>query len=311
VSVLAVRRFPGPAWDELENVDYVDWPLEQPQPGYEVLALVARPVDERTLELLPDLRLVANYGVGYDGIDIEACARRGVAVSNTPDALGTATADLTMALILAVRRRVVEGDRFVRERKWGVEWVSGALMGDEIAGATLGIVGLGRIGHAVARRAQAFDMRVLYSRRSERREPGVEFRELHDLLRESDVVTLHLPLTDETHGLIDARRLSLMPDGACLVNTARGAIVDEHALTRELVSGRLKAGLDVFADEPHAPDELLALPNVVLLPHIGSATPATREAATAELVANIKAALAGDPLPNPVPGSATLIAKAP
>jgi glyoxylate reductase len=311
VSVLAVRRFPGPAWDELENVDYVDWPLEQPQPGYEVLALVARPVDERTLELLPDLRLVANYGVGYDGIDIEACARRGVAVSNTPDALGTATADLTMALILAVRRRVVEGDRFVRERKWGVEWVSGALMGDEIAGATLGIVGLGRIGHAVARRAQAFDMRVLYSRRSERREPGVEFRELHDLLRESDVVTLHLPLTDETHGLIDARRLSLMPDGACLVNTARGAIVDEHALTRELVSGRLKAGLDVFADEPHAPDELLALPNVVLLPHIGSATPATRAAATRELVANIQAAMDGRPLPNPVPGSATLIAKAP
>jgi glyoxylate reductase len=311
VSVLAVRRFPGPAWDELENVDYVDWPLEQPQPGYEVLALVARPVDERTLELLPDLRLVANYGVGYDGIDIEACARRGVAVSNTPDALGTATADLTMALILAVRRRVVEGDRFVRERKWGVEWVSGALMGDEIAGATLGIVGLGRIGHAVARRAKAFDMRVLYTRRSERRESGLEFRELHDLLRESDVVTLHLPLTDETHGLIDARRLSLMPDGACLVNTARGAIVDEHALTRELVSGRLKAGLDVFADEPHVPDELLALPNVVLLPHIGSATPATREAATAELVANIKAALAGDPLPNPVPGSATLPLRAP
>jgi glyoxylate reductase len=311
VSVLAVRRFPGPAWDGLENVDYVDWPLDQPWPGYEVLAVVARPVDERMLELLPDLRLVANYGVGYDGIDVEACARRGVAVSNTPDALGVATADLTLALILAVRRRIVEGDRFVRGRKWGVEWVSGALMGDEIAGATLGIVGLGRIGHAVARRAQAFDMRVLYTRRSERREPGLEFRELDDLLQASDVVTLHLPLTDETHVLIDARRLALMPDGACLVNTARGAIVDEHALTRELVSGRLKAGLDVFADEPNVPAELLGLPNVVVLPHIGSATPDTRAAATAELVANIKAALAGDPLPNPVPGSATLPLRAP
>jgi glyoxylate reductase len=306
VSVLAVRRFPGPAWDELENVDYVDWPLEQPQPGYVVLAVVARPVDERTLELLPDLRLVANYGVGYDGIDVEACARRGIAVSNTPEALGIATADLTMALILAVRRRIVEGDRFVRERKWGVEWVSGALMGDEVGGATLGIVGLGRIGRAVAGRAQAFDMRVLYTRRSEQREPGLVFRELDDLLAESDVVTLHLPLTEETHVLIDARRLALMPDGACLVNTARGSIVDQDALTRELVSGRLKAGLDVFGDEPNVPEKLLTLPNVVLLPHIGSATPATRAAATAELVANIKAALAGDPLPNPVPGSPPL-----
>ena len=311
MSVLAVRRFPGPAWDELENVDYLEWPLAGPQPGYEVLAVVARPVDEQTLELLPDLRLVANYGVGYDGIDVEACARRGIAVSNTPEALGIATADLTMALILAVRRRIVEGDRFVRERKWGVEWVSGALMGDELGGATLGIVGLGRIGRAVAGRAQAFDMRVVYTRRSAQREPGIEFRELDDLLRESDVVTLHLPLTDETRGLMDKRRLALMPDGACLVNTARGSIVDQEALTRELVSGRLKAGLDVFADEPDVPAELLGQPNVVLLPHIGSATPRTREAATAELVVNIKAALAGEPLPNPVPGSATLPLRAP
>ena len=131
-------------------------------------------------------------------------------------------------------------------------------------------------------------------------------RELDDLLRESDVVSLHVPLTDETRGLLDARRLALLPDGACVVNTARGAIVDEEALVAELASGRLRAGLDVFADEPHVPDALLGLPNVVLSPHVGSATRATREAATAELVANILAALERRPLPNPVPGSATV-----
>jgi glyoxylate reductase len=306
VRVLASRSFPGPAWDELGDVEIAAWPPPGRRPGVEVVVLVAEGVAESELELLPDLRLVANYGVGYDAIDVEACARRGVAVSNTPDALGRATADLTMALILATRRRIVEGDRFVRDGKWGTQWVAGALMGDEVAGATLGIVGLGRIGRAVARRAQAFDMRIVYTRRSEERDAGVEFRALDDLLRESDIVTLHVPLTDETRAMLDARRLGLLRDGACLVNTARGAIVDEQALVAELASGRLRAGLDVFADEPRVPEALLRLPNVVLLPHIGSATRATREAATAELVANICAALDGREPPNLVPGSATL-----
>lgn len=306
MRILASRRFPGPAWDELGGVETADWPPTEPRQGVEVVALVAAGLSERELDLLPDLRLVANYGVGYDGIDVEACARRGVAVSNTPDALGVATADLTMALILAARRRVVEGDRFVRDGRWGTDWVAGALMADEVGGATLGIVGLGRIGRAVARRAQAFDMRVLYTRRSREGAGDPAFRELDDLLRESDVVTLHVPLTDETRGLIDARRLRLLRDGACLVNTSRGAIVDEPALVRELVSGRIRAGLDVFVDEPRVPDALLGLPNVVLLPHVGSATRATREAATAELVANIRAALEGREPPNLVPGSATL-----
>ena len=282
----------------------MEWPIAGPLPGVEVLAVVAATVDDELLELLPDLRLVAGYGVGYDEIDVEACARRGVAVTNTPDALGVATADLTMALVLASRRRVVEGDRFVREGKWASGWVVGDLLGDEIGGATLGIVGPGRIGSAVATRARAFGMNVLHTRRED--DGSTEFRELDDLLRESDVVTLHVPLTDETRGLLDGRRLSLLRDGACVVNTARGAIVDEGALVAELASGRLRAGLDVFAHEPNVPQALLELPNVVLSPHVGSATRATREAATAELVANILAALDRRPLPNPVPGSATV-----
>ena len=303
MRVLASRRFPGPAWDALEEVE-AEWPVTGPRPGVEVLAVVAATVGDELLALLPDLRLVANYGVGYDGIDVEACARRGVAVTNTPDALGVATADLTMALVLASRRRVVDGDRFVREGKWASGWVVGDLLGDEIGGATLGVVGPGRIGGAVATRARAFGMNVIHTRRND--DGTSEFRELDDLLRESDVVTLHVPLTDETRGLLDARRLSLLRDGACLVNTARGALVDEHALVAELASGRLRAGLDVFADEPNVPEALLGLPNVVLSPHVGSATRATREAATAELVANILAALDRRPLPNPVPGSATV-----
>jgi len=307
VRVLASRRFPGPAWDRLEDV-LVEWPVEGTHPGVEALAVVAAGVGDELLGRFPDLRLVANYGVGYDGIDVEACARRGVVVTNTPEALGIATADLTTALVLAVRRRVVEGDRFVREGRWAAGWHVGQLMGDEIRGATLGLVGYGRIGRAVAERARAFGMRVLYNRRSERDE---DFRELDDLLRESDVVSIHAPLTDETKGLVDARRLALLRDGAALINTARGAIVDEDALVRELVSGRLRAGLDVYVHEPNVPEALLSLPNVVLQPHVGSATRATREAATAELVANIEAVLDGREPPNLVPGSATVSSAAP
>ena len=276
------------------------------RPGVEALAVVAERVDERTLELLPDLRIVANYGVGYDGIDVAACERRGVAVTNTPGVLDAATADLAFALVLAVRRRVVEGDRYVRAGKWGSGWAEPFLLGDDVSGATIGIVGLGRIGVAVARRARAFDMRILYTRRRGRleaereRELGVEFRALDELLAEADVVTLHVPFTDETNALVDARRLGLMRDGACLVNTARGQVVDEPALVLELVAGRLRAGLDVFVHEPAVPAELLDLPNVVLTPHIGSATTSTREAMTRVLVDNLLAARDGRELPNRV-----------
>jgi glyoxylate reductase len=302
MHVLAVRRFPGPAWDELRDVDYLDGPLVEPRPGAEVLATVA-PVSAETLDLLPDLRLVANYGVGYDGIDVAACQARGVAVTNTPGVLDAATADLAFALILAVRRRVVEGDRYVRERRWGSGWAEPFLLGGEVSGATIGIVGLGRIGQAVARRARGFDLRILYAQRhgsEAEADLGAERRELDELLAEADIVTLHVPLTDETGELIDARRLALLRDGACLINTSRGAIVEERALVHELATGRIRAGLDVYADEPNVPPELLGLPNVVLTPHIGSATGGTREAMTRVLVDNILALERGDPLPNEV-----------
>jgi lactate dehydrogenase-like 2-hydroxyacid dehydrogenase len=309
MRVLAARRFPGSAWDELRDVEFM--PPEgvaEPRPGIEALVVANEPVDERLLDLLPGLRLVANYGVGYDRIDVAACAWRGVAVTNTPGVLDAATADLTMALLLAARRRVVEGDRFVRAGRWQEGWAYPYLVGDEVAGATLGIVGLGRIGTAVARRARGFDMRLLYAKRdrldaARERELGVEHRELDALLGEADVVTLHVPRSAETDRLVDARRLALLRDGACLVNTARGEIVDEPALVRELVSGRIRAGLDVFAKEPHVPSELLELPNVVLTPHLGSATTSTRAAMTRVVVDNILAAEAGRPLVTPVPGA--------
>jgi glyoxylate reductase len=275
------------------------------RPDVEALAVVGEVIDDRVLELLPNLRVVANYGVGYDDIDIKACVRRNVAVTNTPGVLDAATADLAFGLVLAVRRRIVEGDRYVREGKWGSGWAEASLVGAEVSGATIGIVGLGRIGTAVARRARAFDMQVLYSQRNRldadrERELGIAFEPLDELLAEADVVTLHVPLTEETRRLVDARRLGLMRAGACLVNTARGRIVEEEALVRELVSGRLQAGLDVFAQEPHVPPELLDLPNVVLTPHIGSATGATREAMTRVLVDNLLAARDGLDLPNRV-----------
>ena len=305
MKILASRRFPGPAWDELRDVEYYEGPLTGPRPDVDALAVVGEVIDARTLELFPNLRLVANYGVGYDDIDVAACAAHGVAVTNTPGVLDSATADLALALILATRRRVVESDSFVRAGRWGTDWASTTLLAQEVSGATLGIVGLGRIGKAVARRARGFEMRLLYTKRerlpaAEEHELGLDYRDLDDLLREADIVTVHVPLADETELLLDARRLGLLHDGACLVNTARGALVDEQALVAELAAGRIGAGLDVFTDEPNVPPELFELPNVVLTPHLGSATQETREAMTRVLVDNLQAAEAGRPLPNPV-----------
>jgi lactate dehydrogenase-like 2-hydroxyacid dehydrogenase len=297
MKVLATRRYPGPAFDELTEVEIAPLAaVRAPRPDLEALVVANEPVP---LELFPSLRIVANFGVGIDRIDVAACGRRGVAVTNTPGVLDAATADLTMALILAVRRRLAEGERQVRARAWRGSWADGFL-GREVTRSTLGIVGLGRIGGAVARRARGFELRVLYTQRTRVATELAEYRALDDLLRESDVVTIHTPRTSETEGLIDARRLALLRDGASLVNTARGEIVDEPALVRELVSGRLSAGLDVFAHEPAVPDELLDLPNVVLTPHIGSATVETRESMTRLVVDNIRAAGRGEPLLTPV-----------
>jgi glyoxylate reductase len=232
-------------------------------------------------------------------VDVEACRARGVVVTNTPGVTSAATADLTLALILAVRRRIAAGDAFVRSGRWSSGWADEPLQGDEVAGSTLGIVGLGRIGRAVAQRARGFEMRVVYTRRTPAPD-DVAYRELDDLFREADLVSIHLPLTEETRGLIDARRLALMRDGSAVINTARGLIVDEAALVAELVSGRLQAGLDVFADEPEVPPQLFELPNVVMTPHLGTATRATREAMTRVLVDNLLAVEAGETPPNAV-----------
>ncbi len=269
------------------------WPPAAPLPGVAVLLQAVVAVGPDELDLLPDLRLVANYGVGYDRVDVAACRERGVAVTNTPGVLDAAVADLTLAMILACRRHLVESDRFVRDGHWKRGWARPELLGRDLAGSTLGLVGLGRIGAQVALRAEAFGMRVVHHRRSD----GLP---LDELLRTADVVSLHVPLTPETDELISRERLGLLQDGATFVNTARGAIVDEEALVEELVSGRISAGLDVFADEPRVPERLLNLPNVVLAPHIASATVETRAAMTRVLVDNVLAFFAGKTLPNEV-----------
>src|SRR4051812_16276953 len=277
---LLARPLWGAAPDDLQDAEVARPSLAEAvaggRPGVRALVPVGERIDAALLDLLPDLGLVANLGVGVDNVDLAECGRRGVAVTNTPGVVDGATADLAFALLLAVSRRVAEADAWVRGGNWLRERTD-PLLGRDVCGATLGIVGLGRIGHAVARRARGFDMRVLYTQRTRldealERELGVEYRELDDLLAEADAVTLHVPLTAESRGLLDARRLALLPDGARLVNTARGAIVEEAALIAELESGRISAGLDVFADEPRVPEALFSLPNVVLAPHVGTFT---------------------------------------
>jgi glyoxylate reductase len=294
MRIAATQKLPGPAWAELPDVELLDtWPPQQPLPGVDALVAVVVPVGAAELDLLPDLRLVANYGVGYDTVDVAACRERGISVTNTPGVLDAAVADLTLALILSSRRYVVAADRLVREGGWRRRWAQPELLGHDLAGSTLGLVGLGRIGSEVAKRGEAFGMRIVFTRRS----GGLP---LDELLRRSDVVSLHVPLTPETNRLLTRERLALLPDGTTLVNTARGAIVDEDALMDELVSGRISAGLDVFAAEPRVPERLLGLPNVVLTPHIASATVETRAAMTRVLVDNVLAFTRGEPLLTPV-----------
>jgi glyoxylate reductase len=277
VKIAATRPLPGPAWDELDDV------VVGERPDAEILIVMNEPVP---FEALPALRLVANFSVGYDRIDVAECRARGIALTNTPGVLDAATADLAMALMLAARRRVVEGDAAIRNGDWP------HLVAREVTGATLAIVGLGRIGSAVARRAAGFDMRVI----------GVRSREgdLDAALREADIVSVHAPLNEATRGLISRERLALLRDGATLVNTARGAVVDEDALVDELVSGRIDAGLDVFAHEPRVPEALIGLPNVVLTPHVASSTVETRAAMTRVVVDNVLAFERGEPLLTPV-----------
>lgn len=270
-----------------------------------ILATLAERIDEDLLKAAgPSLRVVANYAVGYDNIDLDACRRRGIRVTNTPDVLTDATADLAWTLLMAAARRVHEGERLVRSGQW-TGWAPLQLLGVGVHRATLGIVGAGRIGTATAIRSRGFEMRVLYyhPRVNERleRELGATRVELDDLLRRSDFVSLHAPMRDGNRHLIDARRIALMKPTAVLINTARGALVDEAALVDALRQGRIfAAGLDVYEREPALTPGLADLPNVVLLPHLGSATVATRDSMARLAADNIVAVLEGRAPPTPV-----------
>jgi len=271
-----------------------------------VLSLVTDRIDGALLARAPRLRIVANVAVGYDNVDVAACAARGIHVTNTPDVLTEATADVAFGLLLAAARRIAEGDRLVRNG--GFErWSPTFMLGAAVHGATLGIVGMGRIGRAVARRARGFGMHVLYTQRSRLPEPleralGCTYvASLDELLAWADAVSIHCPLNADTRHLFDAERLGRMKRGAVLVNTARGPIVDEAALAHALEHGPLfAAGLDVYEDEPRVHPALLARENVVLAPHVGSAEPATRAAMARVAAENVLRVLAGEAPLTPV-----------
>lgn len=273
------------------------------------VTLLTDRVDDEFLDAAgPGLRIVANYAVGYDNVDVEACSRRRVAVSNTPDVLTGATADHAFALLLAVARRLREGHALAASGTWR-GWQPMQLLGRDVEGTTLGILGMGRIGGAVARRARGFDMRVLYHNRH--RDPkreealGARYVQLDELLAESDVVSLHAPLNDQTRHLIDAAALARMKPTAILVNTSRGPLVDEAALVEALTAGRpWGAGLDVFEQEPAVHPGLRELPNVVLAPHTGSATERARTGMARLCAEAVVATLGGTLAPNLVNRSA-------
>ncbi len=300
--VLVTRRITGPALERLAAAHDVevrpgDLPpspaelRERAQGAQGLLTMLTDRVDEDLLAACPDLEVVANYAVGTDNVDLEACARHGVAVGCTPDVLTDATADLTWALILAVARKLPEAARAVRAGEWRT-FETTRWLGTGLRGKTLLVVGAGRIGQAVAERGEAFGMRPELLGRD---------GDLHAALARADVITLHAPLTDATHGLIDQAALEHVEPHALLVNTARGPLVDPVALADALREERLAgAGLDVTDPEPISPDDpLLQAPNLLVLPHVGSATREARAAMTELAVANLEAGLAGEALPHP------------
>lgn len=267
------------------------------------ITLVSDSITRGVLESNPHLRVVANYAVGYNNIDIAAAKELGIVVTNTPDVLTSATADLTMALILASTRRLIAGDSMLRQGRFH-GWHPLMLLGMSLEGKTLGVVGMGRIGFAVAKRALAFDMKVVYAGRSDHPEAAahdIERVSLDHLVEAADVISLHAPLTPDTRHLFDEARLRMMKKGSFLINTARGPLVDENALASLLESGHLRgAGLDVYEREPEVESRLLALENVVLLPHTGSATDEARNAMARLAATDVLAVLRGGAAVNAV-----------
>lgn len=300
------RRLPGPALERLAARHEVDvWPARLPPtleqlhdraaPAHGLLCLLTDCVDAALIAACPNLRAISTYSVGYENIDLAAARACGIAVGHTPDVLTEATADLTWALMLAAARRLPDAQHAARSGDW-LTWEPAAHLGFEVGGATLLIIGAGRIGSAVARRAAGFDMTVLHHGRDS---PAP----LHDLLARADFVSLHCPLTPASHHLIDARALQHFKPTAILVNTARGAIVDQAALVQALHTGQIAgAALDVTDPEPPPPgDPILAAPNLLLAPHIGSATRAARERMAELAVDNLLAGIDGRPMPHAAP----------
>jgi glyoxylate reductase len=293
VTVLAERP---PTRDEL---------LEAVRGTSGVLSTATEKLDGAVMDAAGEgLRVIANMAVGYDNIDVEAAGERGIVVTNTPGVLDETTADVAFMLVLAAARRLGEGERLLRAGKWEW-WGPKQLRGLDVWGKRLGIVGMGRIGRAVARRGRGFGMEILYHNRSRKEdaenELGARYLDLDDLLRESDFVSIHTPLTDETRHLISERELGLMRETAVLVNTSRGPVVDEGALAAALAEGRIfAAGLDVYEEEPKVHPELLELENVVLAPHVGSATIDTRDKMAALAAENLAGVLRGEEPKTPV-----------
>jgi glyoxylate reductase len=303
MRLFVTRRLPGSAVDRLAAEHDVEvWPEQMPPGKPELLArapaldgllsLLTDPVDTEVIAAARRLRAISNYAVGVDNVDLDAATARGIPVGNTPGVLTDTTADLAVALMLGISRRLAEGDAYVRRGEWRT-WETGLLLGHDLYGATAGIVGFGRIGQAVARRLEGFGCEVLHTSRS----GGIP---LEELLERSDFVTLHSPLTPETRGLIGDEALARMKPTAYLVNTARGPIVDSEALARALHEGRIAgAALDVTDPEPLPGDHpLLEAPNLLVLPHLGSATHATRERMAAMAVDNLLAGLARERMPH-------------
>ncbi|MDQ7819625.1 MAG: D-glycerate dehydrogenase [Armatimonadota bacterium] len=315
--VYVTRRIPQPALDLLRSVaDVTLWDREdQPVPRDVLLREVAEVdgllslltdrIDAQVMDAAPRLRVVANFAVGYDNIDVPEATRRKIVVTNTPEVLTETVADFAFCLILAAARRLVEADRFTRAGRWKT-WEPMLLAGQDVHHATLGLVGLGRIGSAVARRAQGFAMRVLYydvvRRQDLEQTLGIAYAPLDDVLREADIISVHVPLTPQTRHLIGPAQFALMKPTAVFVNTSRGPVVDQRALAEALATGRIfAAGIDVFEVEPVPPDDpLLRLDNVAVAPHIASASVPTRTRMATLAAENLVAVLQGRRPPTPV-----------
>ncbi|UCG45886.1 MAG: D-glycerate dehydrogenase [Candidatus Bathyarchaeota archaeon] len=314
-SVFVTRKIPESGLQRIQDQFKTEVWAEDAPPSKQVIiekvgqadalvSLLTDKIDTEVLDAASNLRIIAQYAVGYDNIDVPDATRRGIYVTNTPGVLTETTADFAWALLMAAARRVVEADQYLRNGDWSVAWHPTMILGRDVYGATLGIVGMGRIGEAMAVRAQGFNMKILYY--STRRKPDIEdrlgltFVDLDTLLQQADFVSLHVPLVKATHHLIDRRRLDLMKRTAFLINTSRGQVVDEKALFKALREDKIAgAGLDVFTEEPTpAGNPLLGLKNVVVAPHISSASVETRSKMAEMVAENLVAYFKGRVPPN-------------